>query len=710
MGDIVEIYGAKIRLPDKPADKDILYSGEERKNQKWVRPSLPDFFETVEYDNEGTSILTRQQEDYAAEEVNRCFNGVWARIGGKDRYINGRYYFYLRYYTLEDGAAPEFREADRLYFLFFHYWFCILWCLGLIRIKKRRQGASSQSCSNLLYEAIFYKNSNCGLLSKTKDDSKDTFTQMVSSAYKQLPVYLKPRQVNKEDSVTELVFAHKSKPVKGGVAKGQKSEEGHNSRINYRAPVLNAYDRGRMSYVLGDEFGKFPLDVPASKLLAIISKTLVKGVKRVGWIDMPSTVNEMTKGGGAEYKKIWDQANQFKKTPTVNRIVRFFQPAYESYEGFIDEFGDSVVGEPTHEQYQYLVDKWVKYDENGTQISELNEEDIKLGAKEYVLVKRRADLTGEDLEEETRMNPCTEEEAFMYAGVGCEFNAANINRQIKELEENPPFLRQMRFVPEKREVKSIFPDKKPYTDVIAKAMDDAKGGWFVLELPNKANHFSSRQGTFYEPLNHMLYQIGVDTVKDSDAINGSKPRILVMKKSCIVNGVETGMYPVAMWLSDARLDVHFDEQVLLACKLFGCKANYEIDARGDYYRYFSKENCGSFLNWTPKMLQNPVKRGGFKPEPGTRSGDPFQLSMQLQIAKAAIDGTDSEVYNGHVHKIKFISLLKQLLKYDHSNRTPYDEVIAFMMALSAMFGEQQNVVFPQGTRKLLPVHRITMPA
>lgn len=714
MGEILEIYGAKIRLPDKPLNEFVINGNQDRKNQKWIKPSLPDFFEKVEYDKGGALILTSQQELFAAEEVNRCKTGVWVKIGGVDRFFTGRYYFYLRYYILEDGTAPDFREADRLYFIFFQYWFSILWCLGIIRIKKRRQGASSQSCSNLLYEAIFFKNSNCGLLSKTQEDSKDTFTQMVTSAYRQLPVYLKPTQVNKEDSVTELVFAHKSQGVKGGVSEGQKTEEGHNSRINYRAPVLNAYDRGRMSFVLGDEFGKFPQNVPAAKLLAIISKTLVKGVKRVGWIDMPSTVNEMTKGGGSEYKKIWDSANQFKKNPTINRIVRFFQPAYESYEGFIDEFGDSVIGEPTHEQYQYLVDKWVKYDENGTQISELNEEDIKLGAKDYVLNKRRNDLTGEELEEETRMNPCTEEEAFLYAGIGCEFNAANISRQIKVLEDEKPPLRQMRLAPEKETAKSIFPNQKDKIRTIAKPMDDAKGGWFIFELPNKANHFRDRDG-YCEPLNENLYQIGADTTKDIVTVHGSKPVLLVMKKSCLVANedgelIETGLYPVAMWIAETRLDVHFDEQALLACKLYGCKINYEIDARADYYRYFNKQNCGSFLTWTPKVAQNPVKRGGFKPEPGTRSGDPFQLSTQLQIAKMWVDGTDNEVYNGHIHKCVFISLLKQLKEYDHNARTPYDQVIALMMALLPLFGEQQKPLIPDVKRKYMPTYKIKIPA
>ena len=702
MGEIIEIYGSKIRLPDEPDFIDIINYDKERKKQKFIRSELPLFFETVEYNKDGDLMLTDEQEIYAAQEVKRCKKGIWIMIGGKPRYITGKYYFFLQYYILEDGTVPEFREADRLYYIFHEYWFGINWCLGNIRIKKRRQGASSQSCSNILYEAIFYKNSNCGLISKTKEDSQDTFTQMITAAYRELPVFLKPKQVNKEDSVTKLVFAHKSQNIREGTAFAIKKNEGNNSTINFKAPVLNAYDRGRMSYVLGDEFGKYPKDVPANQLLNIISKTLVKGVKRVGWIDMPSTTNEMSKGGGEEYKKIWDKANQFVKKPTINRIVRFYQPAYEAYEGFIDEFGDSVIGEPTQEQYDYLVNKWVEYTEDGDLKSELCEEDIKLGAKEYVLVKKRYGLTGIDLEEEIRMNPCTEEEAFMYAGFGCEFNSINIQHQLKELEDDPPYLRQVRLVLSKVKKDIGFGKSEMRQEV--SFMDDEKGGWFMLERPNKPNDFLDKSG-FLEPLNTSMFQIGVDTTKDMITEDGSKPVIIVFKKSCVINGEETGLYPVAMWISDTRLDIHFDEEVLKACMWYGCTVNYEIDARTDFVRYFNQKKCSKFLEWTPKFARNPVKRN-FKIEPGTRSGDPFQLSAQLQIAKMYIDGTSQDEYNGHVHRVKFPTLLKQLLKYDHAKRTPYDQVIALMMALLPVIGEQQMPIQPVKKKILFQTYNL----
>lgn len=689
MSEYINIYGSNIKLPPHPKDEDALNYGLPRKQQKWVRQEIPSSFDNVEYDRSGKLILTAEQDAYAETELNRCKEGVWIWIGGKMRYITKRYYFYLQYYTLEDGNAPEFREADRLYFLFFEYWFLILWCLGIIRIKKRRQGASSQSCSNILYEAIFFKNSNCGLLSKTNQDSKDTFRDMITNAYQLLPPFFKQKLMGREESVTELVLAHE----KGGL-----------SKINYRAPVLNAYDRGRMSYVLIDEGGKYPKETPTSQLLSIISKTLIKGVKRVGWADLPSTVNEMTKGGGAEFKRVWDNANQFKRSPTLNRIVRFFQPAYEAYEGFIDEFGDSVVDTPTQEQYEYLVDKWVKKNEDGILISELSEEDIKLGAKHYITVKRREGLTGIDLEEEIRMNPCDEEEAFMYAGQGCEFNSTNLQTWIKELEETPPYIRQMRLVLEKKETKAIVPGAKDRVERKIKPMDDEKGGWFVLEYPTKPNSFRDRGG-YLEPTNSELYTIGVDTTKDLPTVDGSKPRILVFKKSLIEDGEEKGMMPVAMWLADTRLDVHFDEEVRKAAMWYGCKVNFEIDARTDYYRYFNKEKSGAFLEWTPKVMQNPIKPNK-QLEPGTRSGDPFQLSQQLQILKMYIDGTDNEVYNGHGHRIKYVSLLRQLLKYDHSDRTKFDEVISLAMALAPIFVENQKATHVSKPSKVLPTYKI----
>lgn len=667
MSEIVEIYGTKMKLPEQPPLGEMLFYNLPPKQQKWVRDELPSYFEYVEVDKNGDLLLTKQQEDYAAMQVARCKKGVWAFIGGVPRYLTGKYYFFLQNYVLEDGTYPEFREADRKYFLFHEHWHKVDWCLGNIRTKKRRQGASSQSCSNILYEAIFYKRSNCGLISKTKDDSKDTFIQMVQNAYRELPVYLKPKQVNKEDSVTELVFAHKSESVvKSGKIEVEKKTGGNNSRINYKAPVLNAYDRGRMSYVLIDEAGKLPKDVPASQLLSIISKTLVKGVKRVGWADLPSTTNEMLKGGGMEYYKIWKSADQFKRRPTVNRLVRFFQPAYEAYEGFIDEFGDSVIDKPTQEQYEYLVSKWVKRDADTDEIiSELSEEDIKLGAKYYVSVKRREGLEGIDLEEEMRMNPCTEEEAFMSAVSDCAFNSINIKKRQRELEDAPVFKRNVVFY-------RGLDQKVTFKDVEEKELFY----WKLTQMPpaGQDNKWVI-EGGIRKPSRIKDGVISVDSYSNTQGGRkyGSKASAWIGRRFDIQNPYNTGKAIGHLYgRPKEKNDLH--NQVMLAAEYFGYQVFYEHTA-DDYLTYFRERGKLGYLGAYPISLIDPTKREKaerYKGVPIT----PFSLTKQLDNGIA--------YFEHHCDLIDFEELLENALIFDPYDRTAYDCVVAFLILISCL--------------------------
>jgi hypothetical protein len=669
MPEYIEIYGSRIPLTDLPPEEEIVNSGLPRKEQKWVKNELPAFFSKVEYDKNGDLLLTKEQEQYASQEVHRCKNGVHIYINGKARYLTRKYYFYLQYYILEDGNAPEFREADRLYFIFLEYWQRVEWSLGMIRAKKRRAGASSQACSNLIYEAIFYKNSNCGLISKTNEDSKATFTEMVTASYRQLPAFLKPKQINREDSVTELVFAQKAEAVKQGVKAAVKTDEGHSSKINYRAPVLNAYDRGRMSLVLVDEGAKFPAQTPTAQLLAIISKTLVKGVKRVGWVDMPSTVNEMTKHGGAEFFKVWKNANQFKRKPTINRLVRFFQPAFDAYEGFIDEFGDSVTEAPTEEQYEYLVSKWVKHDEDtGELISELSEEDIRLGSKQYVKVKRREGLEGIDLEEEIRMNPCDEDEAFLSAVSDCAFNSVKIKMRQKELEENPVIMRSI-----------LLYRKEDQTVTWRDANENEKSFcWRVTSFPKAGteNKFILEGGTKM-PANSHIGAITVDSYSNSQGGRkyGSKASAWIGYRFDATNPHNTGR-PIAHLYGRPLEKDTLHQQIMLAAEFWGFLVWYEHTA-DDYDSYFRERGKRGYLGKYPLSLIDPVKRNKDSTERhrGTPI-TPFSLTKQLDNGIA--------YFEHHCDMIDFPELLENSLIFDPYDRTSYDTVVSFLMLVSVL--------------------------
>ena len=660
-----KIFGTEINTPEIKEGVYVEY-WEGYDKQKWRRRELPSIFDNIKLDKEGKTVLNVDQSDYVKEEIRRCKYGFYFMNNGVLTYLTGKHYFYVQWWRLEDDIYPDFRDVDRRYFLFLNFWENILWCLGVIRGKKRREGASSQATSNLIYECIFYKNTNSGLVSKSDKDGRETFTEMVAKGYRELPFFLKPKQLNRENSVTELVFEYLTSDPK---------EKSARSKVNYRAPVLNAYDRGRLSRVLLDEFGKLEADIPASVLFAILKKTLVKGVKRVGFAEMPSTVNSWKKGG-MEFKKIWDGANQFQKVGnvTANRLVKYLSAAYDGYEGFIDEYGMSVTDEPTKEQYDYLVDKWVVKDEfTGEVISELTEEDIRLGSKEYVLVKRRAGLSGTDLEEEIRQNPCDEDEMFMAANVDCAFDGYAINKRLNELKDNPVVKRKIIFfenqlgIPEWRDINK----------------SEESFHWEVTWIPpiGKENK-RKKDGLFYTPDNIGDGGIAVDSYSNSQGGRkwGSKASGLIGRKFDIKDPINTGKAIGHLYGRPAEKDdLHF--QISLAARFYGYKVWYEHTA-DDYYGYFKDRGLLNYLGFYPLNLIEVSKRDSKERYRGTPL-DGFSLSKQMDFAIA--------YFKHYCHKIDFETILENALIFDPYKRTEFDTMVSFLILIAIL---QETVYIP----------------
>ena len=680
-GYVVNMVSKKLEHRGVYARSDI------KSEQFWERMPLPawykgkikeeDAYEKKRKDGD-PAFYDEIYEKYKQQEWDRRLNGFWFMNNGVPTYIVGSHYVYMQWWQIDIGY-PRFRIPDLEYFYFLQYCIEDPECMGMLEITKRRFGKTFRGGLFLYEYPTRTKMTNGGIQSKTGNDAKKVFSKAVINPFKKLPRFFRPEYDMSLGITPKSEIRFQQTNVRGKKAEDGLDREELGSMIDHQSADTVGYDGQKLHRYFSDEWAK-TVEVNIYDRHDVIRYCLLDDEGRIiGKALYSSTVEvlETEKDGVQEAAiNLWNDSDQMNKGEdgrTPSGLYRFFMTADRARN--FDAYGFPDV-----------------------------EKTIKAILADRETVKHNQRSWAARVRKEAR----TIEEAFYAGNDKCEFNAENISNQIKELEEDAPYLRQMRMIPEKKVTKSIFPGKKDKETIRAKPMDDAKGGWFVLELPNKSNHFLDR-GSIIEPLNKSMYQIGVDTTKDIVTINGSKPVIVVFKKSCIVEGEEMGMYPVAMWIADTRLDIHFDEQVFLACLLYGCTANYEIDARADYYRYFGKMNALAFLEWTPKIAQNPVKKN-FKVEPGSRSGDPFQLAMQLQICKMYIDGTDNDVYNGHVHRIKFITLLKQLMKYDHANRTPFDQVIALMMALLPIFGEIQMPVIPAQIRQVLPRHKIKIPA
>jgi len=662
MNLIEVIFNAEIRIPE-PKDDSVIEKWEGDQKQKWRRKELPSIFDDVITERDGktvTPILNEEQSYYIKEEVRRCKEGFYFMNNGVLTYITGKHYFYIQWWKLEDDIYPEYRDVDRRYFLFLGYWERIMWCLGIVRGKKRREGASSQATSNLIYECIFFKNTNSGLVSKSEKDSKETFTEMVAKGYRELPFFLKPKLLNRENSVTELVFEYISSDPK---------EKSARSKINYRAPVLNAYDRGRLSRVLLDEFGKLEADIPASVLFAILKKVLVKGVKRVGFAEMPSTVNSWKKGG-SEFKKIWEGANQFSKVGnvTANRLVKYLSAAYDGYEGFIDEYGMSVIDAPTEDQFEYLCSKWVLKDEHtGEIISELTDEDIRLGAKAYVLIKRRAGLAGTDLEEEIRQNPCNEDEMFMAANVDCAFDGYAINNRLKYLKDNPVFKRKVLFYEDQQGI-PMWRDIKKGEESFCWEMT-----WFP---PNGQENKQIKPGLFPLPGNPADGAISVDSYSNSQGGRkyGSKASALIGRKFDVLDPNNSGKVTGHLYgRPPEKDDLHY--QVMLAGRFFGYKIWYEHTA-DDYDGYFKDRGMRGYLGVYPMNLIDPKKKEEDVERHRGTPITPFSLSKQMDYGVW--------YFKHYSHLIDFEAILENALIFDPYKRTEFDTMVSFLIWLACV--------------------------
>lgn len=682
------IQGINCHYRDLREGEEILYADLPQKKQKFKRVEIPftddEFVEiaSVFYEDR-KGKYSRLQADWVEREEKRMTygEGVYAMINEKPTYIPASYWGYINHWVLEHGEKPDYREADREFFLFMEYLVFETKVLACTRGKGRRQGASSLGYYWQWWICGRLPEKRGGSLSFDDSAAQANFQSMFMRGFKSmLPCFVRDFDSKAENFVR---FVKPTESAKRGV---NQKPEGLNSRCDFKSNSINAYDSGRVSWLLPDETGKYHrMDI--NTYWSKVSPTLKIGKKKIGFAYMPTTVNPK-KQGGENYKKFWKEANQNEVNPntgepyglnTRHKVVRYFVPATEGYAGCIDEFGASIIDDPVEPVMG----------NDGEWITE--------GAKTVILAER-ALKEGEQLMEHRRDFPLDEYDMFAFETGACEFNEKNFRERIMYLEDHPEecYWRQVR----------LYDVYNPVTKKLeVEFADDHKGECWLYEKPNEPNKYSNLGGVL-EPKNTLLYGGGADTYRNIFAINGSDGALYVFKKSLLVNGVETGLYPVFKFVGRPKLIKQFNRQAFLMCLWYGCKINYEIDAGTWFYEDFMEWNALRFLEWEP--ARDPIRKIKLI-KPGTESAQPFQLAKQLEVAKLFFDGNRVDGYNGNVHRVTDIPLLKQGLEYNHSERTPYHSIVAFMMAILPCFAAPM-VIPPPRKQSIMPMYRLKIPA
>ena len=114
IGEIYDIQGLKIALPKAPAK---VYSNNE---DRWKQIPKPEILKKIKTIFDWRAYPEEQKEqwyDYIDEEFKRREEGFWFSNAGVPTYITGTHYMYLQWSKIDVGA-PDFREANRLFFIF----------------------------------------------------------------------------------------------------------------------------------------------------------------------------------------------------------------------------------------------------------------------------------------------------------------------------------------------------------------------------------------------------------------------------------------------------------------------------------------------------------------------------------------------------------------------------------------------------------------
>ncbi len=351
IGDVIEIQNLKIALPATP---DNVYAASDKiEYQRWAKSEYPKPLAKIKsvFDWERYPVNFKEEwYDYIDEEFKRREEGYWFYNRGVATYITGSHYMFLQWSKIDVGAA-DYRESNRLFFIFWEACKADQRCYGMCYLKNRRSGFSFMASSELVHQATISSDSRFGILSKSGADAKKMFTDKVVPISVNYPFFFKPIQDGMDRPKTELAYrVPASKLTRRKLDQGETPEEldGLDTTIDWKNTGDNSYDGEKLKLLAHDESGKWERPDNILNNWRVTKTTLRLGSKVVGKCMMGSTSNALDKGGD-NFKKLYyasDVTQRNRNGQTSSGLYSLFIPMEWNYEGFIDSYGVPVFDSP----------------------------------------------------------------------------------------------------------------------------------------------------------------------------------------------------------------------------------------------------------------------------------------------------------------------------------------------------------------------------
>jgi len=346
IGEIYEIQGLAIALPAENNTHKF-------ESNRWEFSEYPKELEKIKtvFDwKEYSSEFQEKWFDYIDNEFKLRDEGFWFYNNSNPTYITGTHYMYLQWSKIDVGK-PDFREANRLFFIFWEACKADNRCYGMCYLKNRRSGFSFMASGETVNQATISSDARFGILSKSGPDAKKMFTDKVVPISVNYPFFFKPIQDGMDRPKSELAYrvpASKFTRRKLDVNEKLEDIEGLDTTIDWKNTGDNSYDGEKLKLLVHDESGKWERPNNILNNWRVTKTTLRLGSRIIGKCMMGSTSNALDKGGD-NFKKLYNDSDVTKRNAngqTRTGLYSLFVPMEWNYEGYIDSYGLPVFDTP----------------------------------------------------------------------------------------------------------------------------------------------------------------------------------------------------------------------------------------------------------------------------------------------------------------------------------------------------------------------------
>ena len=656
IGEVYEIQNLKIALPKK---HDVVKFD----NNKWSYSGYPKELKKIKsvFDWEEYPLDFKEKwYDYIDKEFTRREEGFWFVNKNVPTYITGTHYMYLQWSKIDVGQ-PDFRESNRLFYIFWEACKADTRSYGMCYLKNRRSGFSFMSSAESVNLATISTDSRFGILSKSGPDAKKMFTDKVVPISVNYPFFFKPIQDGMDRPKTELAYrVPASKFTRRKLDDNTKLQEitGLDTTIDWKNTGDNSYDGEKLKLLVHDESGKWERPNNILNNWRVTKTTLRLGSKVIGKCMMGSTSNSLDKGGD-NFKKLYNDSDVTKRNAngqTSSGLYSLFIPMEWNYEGYIDSYGIPVFDTP----------KKPVEDPHGTK--------IKIGVIEYWQNEVNGLKEDQDgLNEFYRQFPRTEEHAFRDEAKSSLFNLTKIYQQIDWNADlkNSGIITQGNFqwVNGVKDTKVLF-------------MPSKQGRFFLSWTPpiEMQNRVVIKNGLKW-PGNEHTGAFGCDSYDISGTVDrrGSNGALTGLTKFSMENVPPNHFF--LEYIARPQTAEIFFEDVLMACVFYGMPILAENNKPRLLY-YFKRRGYRGYSMNRPDKKYN--KLSTTEREIG---GIPNSSEDIKQAHAAAIESYIEEHVglkeNGDYGDVYFQRTLEDWAKFNINNRTSHDASISSGLAIMA---------------------------